>query len=64
MAKALRIATVIQVGNLLYESSQFHKELAVGRDYPVVIEVDNQGNAKRLILDVGGKAYTYLEAVA
>ena len=51
--------TEIQVGNLVYESSQIHKEVQVGKDYPVTIETDKHGNAKKLALTVGEKTYTY-----
>jgi hypothetical protein len=51
--------TEIQVGNLIYESSQIHKEVQVGRDYPVSIETDKHGVAKKLDLIVGEKKYTY-----
>src|SRR6266446_9199684 len=51
--------TEIQVGNLVYESSQIHKEIQVGKDYPVTIETDKHGNAKKLMLAVGEKNYTY-----
>jgi hypothetical protein len=46
--------TEIQVGNLIYESSQIHKEVQVGKDYP-----DKHGVAKKLDLIVGEKKYTY-----
>lgn len=51
--------TEIQIGNLVYESPQIHKEVQVGKDYPVTIELDKHGNAKQLALTVGGKTYTY-----
>jgi len=51
--------TEIQVGNLVYESSQIHKEVQVGKDYPVNIETDRHGVAKKLDLIVGEKKYTY-----
>ncbi|SRR5216684_1670471 len=51
--------TEIKVGNLVYESSQIHKEVQVGKDYPVTIEADKHGNAKKLMLVVGEKSYTY-----
>jgi hypothetical protein len=52
--------TEIQVGNLVYESSQIHKEVQVGRDYPVNIETDKHGAAKKLTLTVEGvKTYSY-----
>jgi hypothetical protein len=51
--------TEIQVGNLIYESSQIHKEVQVGKDYPVNIETDKHGAAKKLTLTVGEKTCTY-----
>jgi hypothetical protein len=51
--------TEIQVGNLVYESSQIHKEVQVGKDYPATIETDKHGVAKKLDLIVGEKKYTY-----
>ena len=51
--------TEIQVGNLIYESSQIHKEVQVGKDYPVTIETDKHGVPKKLDLIVGEKTYTY-----
>ena len=51
--------TEIQVGNLVYESSQIHKEVQVGKDYPANIEADKHGVAKKLDLVVGEKKYTY-----
>jgi len=51
--------TEIQVGNLVYESSQIHKEVQVGKDYPVTIETDKHAAAKKLDLVVGEKTYTY-----
>jgi hypothetical protein len=51
--------TEIQVGNLVYESSHIHKEVQVGKDYPVTIETDKHGTAKRITVKVGEKAYTY-----
>ena len=51
--------TEIQVGSLVYESSQIHKEVQVGKDYPVNIEMDKQGIAKKLDVVVGEKKYTY-----
>jgi hypothetical protein len=51
--------TEIQVGNLIYESSQIHKEVQVGKDYPVNIETDKNGIAKKLDVIVGEKKYTY-----
>jgi hypothetical protein len=56
---AVRRDTEIQVGNLVYESSQIHKDVVVGKDYPVVFETDKHGNAKKLGLIVGDKTYTY-----
>jgi negative regulator of sigma E activity len=49
--------TEIQVGNLVYESSQIHKEVQVAKDYPVTIETDKHGVAKKLALIVGEKKY-------
>jgi hypothetical protein len=51
--------TEIQIGNLVYESLQIHKEVQVGKDYPVAIETDKHGVAKKLDLIVGEKKYTY-----
>jgi len=51
--------TEIQVGNLIYESSQIHKEVQVGKDYPVSIETDKHGVARKLEVVVGEKKYTY-----
>lgn len=51
--------TEIQVGNLIYESSQIHKEVLVGKDYPVNIETDKHGAAKKLTLTGGEKTYSY-----
>jgi hypothetical protein len=51
--------TEIQVGNLIYESSQIHKEVQVGKDYPVSVETDKHGVAKKLDVIVGEKKYTY-----
>jgi hypothetical protein len=51
--------TEIQVENLVYESSEIHKEILVGKDYPVSIETDKHGAAKKLDFIVGGKKYTY-----
>jgi hypothetical protein len=51
--------TEIQVGNLIYESSQIHREVQVGKDYPVIIETDKHGVAKKLDVIVGEKKYTY-----
>ena len=51
--------TEIQVGNLVYESSQIHKEVQVGKDYPVNVETDKHGVAKNVEVIVGEKKYTY-----
>jgi hypothetical protein len=51
--------TEIQVGNLVYESSQIHKEVQVSKDYPVNIETDKHGVARRLDVIDGEKKYTY-----
>jgi hypothetical protein len=51
--------TEIQIGNLVYENSQIHKEVQVGKDYPISIEMDKHGLAKKLGLTVGEKKYTY-----
>jgi hypothetical protein len=51
--------TEIQIGNLVYEASQIHNEVQVGKDYPVEIETDKHGTAKKLDVIVGGKKYTY-----
>jgi len=51
--------TEIQVGNLVYESPRVHKEVQVGKDYPVNIETDKHGVAKKLDVVVGEKKYTY-----
>jgi hypothetical protein len=51
--------TEVQVGNLIYESSQIHKEVQVGKDYPVTIETDKHGASKKLTLTVGEKTYTF-----
>jgi hypothetical protein len=51
--------TEVQVGNLVYESSQIHKEVQVGKDYPVIIETDKHGVSKKLDVVVGGKKYTF-----
>jgi hypothetical protein len=51
--------TEIQIGNLVYESSQIHKEVQVGKDYPVTVETDKHGSAKKLTVTVGEKTYTY-----
>jgi len=51
--------TEIQVGNLVYESSQIHKEVQVGKDYAVNLETDKHGVVKKLDVIVGEKKYTY-----
>jgi hypothetical protein len=51
--------TEVQVGNLVYESSQIHKEVQVGKDYPVTVETDKHGAVKKLMLTVGEKTYAY-----
>jgi len=51
--------TEIQIGNLVYGASQIHNEVQVGKDYPVEIETDKHGAAKKLEVIVGGKKYTY-----
>jgi hypothetical protein len=51
--------TEIQVGNLVYASPRIHKEIQVGKDYPVTIETDKHDNPKKLTLVVGEKSYTY-----
>jgi hypothetical protein len=51
--------TEIRVGNLIYESSQIHKEVQVGKEYPVTIETDKHGSVKKLALTVGEKTYSY-----
>lgn len=51
--------TEIQIGNVVYGAPQIHKEVQVGKDYPVEIETDKQGNVKKLDVIVGGKKYTY-----
>jgi hypothetical protein len=50
--------TEIEIGNLIYESSQIHREIQVGKDYPVTIETDKHGAAKKLTLTVGEKTCT------
>jgi hypothetical protein len=55
--------TEIQVGNLVYGASQIHNEVQVGKDYPVEIETDKHGNAKKLDVIVGEKKYTYSSTV-
>lgn len=56
---AAESSTEIQVGNLVYESSRIYKEVQVGKDYPVTIETDKHGVAKKLTLLVAEKSYTY-----
>jgi hypothetical protein len=51
--------TEIQVGNVVYGASQIHKEVQVGKDYPIEIETDKHGTAKKLDVIVDGKKYTY-----
>jgi hypothetical protein len=51
--------TEIQIGNVVYGASQIHNEVQVGKDYPVEIETDKRGTAKKLDVIVGGKKYTY-----
>jgi hypothetical protein len=51
--------TDIQVGNLIYESPRIHKQVQVGKDYPVNIETDKHGVAKKLDVIDGEKKYTY-----
>jgi hypothetical protein len=51
--------TEMQIGNLVYGASQIHNEVQVGRDYPVEIETDKHGTAKKLDVIVSGKKYTY-----
>jgi hypothetical protein len=51
--------TEIQVGNLVYESSEVHKEVQVGKDYPVAFETDKHGIVKKLAVTVGEKTYAY-----
>jgi hypothetical protein len=51
--------TEIQVGNLVYECGRIHKEVQVGKDYPVTIETDKHGAAKKLTVVAGEKSYTY-----
>jgi hypothetical protein len=51
--------TEIQIGNVVYGASQIHNEVQVGKDYPVEIETDKHGNAKKLDVIVDGKKYTY-----
>jgi hypothetical protein len=43
----------------VYGSSQIHNEVQVGKDYPVEVETDKHGTAKKLNVIVGGKTYTY-----
>ena len=51
--------TEIQVGNLIYESLGLHKQVQVGKDYPVNVETNKQGVAKKLVVIAGDKKYTY-----
>jgi hypothetical protein len=51
--------TEIQIGNLVYGASQIHHDVQVGKDYPVEIETDKHGTAKKLDVIVGEKKYTY-----
>ena len=51
--------TQIQIGNVVYGTSQIHKEVQVGKDYPVEIETDKHSTAKKLDVIVGEKKYTY-----
>jgi len=51
--------TEIQVGNFIYECPRIHKDVQVGKDYPVTVEIDKHGNAKKLTVTVGEKTYTY-----
>jgi hypothetical protein len=51
--------TDIQIGKVVYGSSQIHNEVQVGKDYPVEIETDKHGTAKKLDVIVGDKKYTY-----
>jgi hypothetical protein len=51
--------TDIQIGNVVYGAPQIHKEVQVGKDYPLEIETDKQGNVKKLGVIVGDKKYTY-----
>jgi len=53
------VDTEIQVGSFIYECPRIHKDVQVGKDYPVTIETDKHGNARKLTLTVGEKAYTY-----
>jgi hypothetical protein len=43
----------------VYESPEIHKEVQVGKDYPVNIETDKHDIAKKLDVLVGDKRYTY-----
>jgi hypothetical protein len=43
---------------VVYGASQIHKEVQVGKDYPVEIEIDKHGTAKKLDVIVGEKKYT------
>jgi hypothetical protein len=36
-----------------------YKEIQVGKEYPVTIETDKHGTAKKLTVTVGEKSYTY-----
>jgi hypothetical protein len=56
---SIQSETEIQVGKLVYESAQIHKEVQVGKDYPVVVETDKHGVAKKLDVMIGEKKYTY-----
>lgn len=56
---SLQRETDIQIGNVVYGAPQIHKEVQVGKDYPVEIETDKQGNVKKLDVIVGEKKYTY-----
>jgi hypothetical protein len=58
-SNAVESNTEIQVGNFVYESSQIHKEVQVGKDYSVVIEAGKHGIAKKLDVIDGEKKYTY-----
>jgi hypothetical protein len=51
--------TEIQIGNVIYESAQFHREIVAGKDYPATIETDKRGSPKKVDLVVGEKTYTY-----
>ena len=58
-SNAVERDTEIQVGNLVYSCPRVHKEVQVGKDYPVSIEIDKHGVAKKLMLLVGEKTYAY-----